>query len=336
MSTQDLDKGGSMDTEWDYVSLQRRLRSGIRVLYKVGKTNNTARSFFYLGLCILSWGLIPVVTKNILVELNSLQMLFYSTIFSCIVMFGIVLFQKKISILTTYSIYDYTKIGMLGFLGTYLYYVLLYAALALTSASEGFILAYTWPMLVIILAFPLLKERLTLKKLCSILVSFFGIVVIVTHGSIFSLSFTSLQGDILALGGAVVFALFSVLGKKYQYDQVVSVFIYFVTALVFITPTLFLFSSLKIPSLHIWLWLLLNGFLVNGISYIFWFKALEYGDTSVTSNALYLTPFLSLVYIALFLGEQILLSSIVGLVVIVAGIILQSVTLRQKVAVREE
>ena len=104
---------------------------------------------------------------------------------------------------------------MLGFLGTYLYYVLLYAALALTSASEGFILAYTWPMLVIILAFPLLKERLTLKKICSILISFFGIVVIVTHGSIFALSFTSLQGDILALGGAGVFALFSVLGKKY-------------------------------------------------------------------------------------------------------------------------
>ncbi len=107
-------------------------------------------------------------------------------------------------------------------------------------------------------------------------------------------------------------------------------FIYFVTALVFITPTLFLFSSLKNPSLHIWLWLLLNGFLVNGISYIFWFKALEYGDTSVTSNALYLTPFLSLVYIALFLGEKILLSSVVGLVIIVIGIILQSVNLRQR------
>jgi drug/metabolite transporter (DMT)-like permease len=294
-------------------------------LYKISKKSKRAQSFFYLGLCILSWGLIPVVSKNILVELNNLQMLFYSTIFSCIVMCGIILFEKKTSVLTTYAINDYAKIGVLGFLGTYLYYVLLYAALALTSASEGFILAYTWPMLVIILAFPLLKERLTVKKLCSIFISFLGIVVIVTHGSIFTLSFTSLQGDIFALGGAGVFALFSVLGKKYQYDQVVSVFIYFVTALVFITPTLFLFSSLKVPSLHVWLWLLLNGFLVNGVSYIFWFKALEYGDTSVTSNALYLTPFLSLVYIALFLGERILFSSIVGLVIIVAGIILQSV-----------
>lgn len=263
-------------------------------------------------------------------------MLFYSTIFSCIVVGNIVLFQKKASVLATYSMRDYAKIGVLGFLGTYLYYVLLYGALALTSASEGFILAYTWPMLVIILAFPLLRERLTVKKLCSICISFLGIVVIVTHGRIFTLSFTSLQGDLLALGGAGVFALFSVLGKKYQYDQVVSVFIYFVTALVFITPTLFLFSSLKIPSLHVWLWLLLNGCLVNGVSYIFWFKALEYGDTSVTSNALYLTPFLSLVYIAIFLGEQILLSSIVGLVIIVVGIVLQSVNLHRKKPVREE
>jgi drug/metabolite transporter (DMT)-like permease len=297
---------------------------------KLSKANKTAKSFFYLGLCILSWGLIPVVTKNILVELNNLQMLFYSTFFSCIVMSSIVLFQKKTSILATYSIRDYAKVGTLGFLGTYLYYVLLYGALALTSASEGFILAYTWPMLVIILAFPLLKERLTIIKLCSILISFLGIVVIVTHGRIFTLSFTNLQGDILALGGAGVFALFSVLGKKYRYDQVVSVFIYFVTALVFIIPTLFIFSWLKMPSFHVWLWLILNGFLVNGISYIFWFKALEYGDTSVVSNALYLTPFLSLVYIRLFLGEQILISSIVGLVIIVSGIILQSVGMRRR------
>lgn len=305
-------------------------------MFKFVKTNKTARSFFSLGLCILSWGLIPVATKNILFELNNLQMLFYSTIFSCIVMGGIVLFQKKASVLATYSMRDYTKIGVLGFLGTYVYYVLLYGALALTSASEGFILAYTWPMLVIILALPLLRERLTVKKLYSICISFLGIVVIVTHGSIFTLSFTSLQGDMLALGGAGVFALFSVLGKKYQYDQVVSVFIYFVTALVFITPTLFIFSSLKMPSFHVWLWLLLNGFVVNGISYIFWFKALEYGDTSVISNALYLTPFLSLVYIALFLGEQILLSSVVGLVIIIVGIVLQSVNRRRRIPVTEE
>jgi hypothetical protein len=44
-------------------------------------------------------GLIPVVTKSILGELNNLQMLFSSTLFSCMVMGGMVLFQKKASVL---------------------------------------------------------------------------------------------------------------------------------------------------------------------------------------------------------------------------------------------
>ncbi len=99
--------------------------------------SQSARSFFYLGLCILSWGLIPVVSKNILVELDNLQMLFYSTIFSCLVMGCIVLFEKKMYVLKTYGISDYAKIGGLGFLGTYLYYVLLYGALALTAPQRA-------------------------------------------------------------------------------------------------------------------------------------------------------------------------------------------------------
>ena len=81
-------------------------------MVKFDETNKTARSFFFLSLCILSWGMIPVVTKNILVELNNLQMLFSSTLFSCMVMGGIVLVQKKIRVLAAYSIRDYSKGGV--------------------------------------------------------------------------------------------------------------------------------------------------------------------------------------------------------------------------------
>ena len=75
----------------------------------------------------------------------------------------------------------------------------------------------------------------------------------------------------------------------------------------------------------VWPWLIFNGVLVNGITYIFWFKALENGDTFVISNALYLTPFLSLVYIYYWLEEPVLPSAVAGLLVIVAGIGVQAV-----------
>lgn len=287
------------------------------------KMTNKKVSYINLAFCILLWASIPVTSKKILVELDNIQMLFYSTVLSLFVIGGILVFQKKINALKQYSRKDYFIMGSLGFLGTYLYYILLYKAFTFTTASEGFILAYTWPILVLVLAFIILKERITLKKIVAILISFFGIVVIITNGKIFSLNFTNLYGDILALSGAFTFALFSILGKKYNFDKTISAFVYFLSAFIFVTFTVIIFSSITWPSLYIWPWLFYNGIFVNGVTYIFWFKALEYGDTHIISSMLYLTPFLSLIYIWLFLDEKILFSSIIGLIIIVAGIVIQ-------------
>jgi drug/metabolite transporter (DMT)-like permease len=285
--------------------------------------NKKSISYFYLALCILFWASIPVASKKILTELNNFQMLFYSTALSFFIITAIIVFQRKTPLLKKYSGKDYLKMSALGFLGTFLYYVLLYGALNLTTASEGFILAYTWPILVLLLAFVLLKEKITARKIIAILMGFLGIVVIVTKGKIWSLDFTNAYGDLLAILAAFTFALFSILGKKFKYDQTVSAFIYFLSSLVFISVTMVLFFQFPWPSFKIWPWLIYNGFFVNGITYIFWFKALEHGDTHIISSALYLTPFLSLIYIYFFLDEKILISSILGLSIVVTGIAVQ-------------
>jgi len=64
-----------------------------------------------------------------------------------------------------------------------------------------------------------LKEQVTSKKILAILISFIGIIIIVTQGKIFSFALTNLSGDLLAISGAFVFALFSILGKKHHYDK---------------------------------------------------------------------------------------------------------------------
>ncbi|PAB60099.1 DMT family transporter [Anaeromicrobium sediminis] len=280
-------------------------------------------AYFNLALCILLWASIPVATKKILVELDNLQTLFYSTILSTLVLGILLILQKKTKDLKKYNKNEYTKMFSLGFLGNYLYYVLLYGALERTTASEGFILAYTWPMLVLVLSFIILKEKVTAKKIVGVFISFIGIIIITTKGDIIDFNLTSLSGDILAITGAFVFALFSVLGKKYNFDKTISVFIYFLSALIFLIPTVAIFSKFVLPSSKVLIWIIYNGVFVNGISYIFWFKALENGETHVISNLLYLTPFVSLVYISIFLDEKILISSIVGLIVIIFGVLSQ-------------
>ncbi|RLT38625.1 MAG: DMT family transporter [Chloroflexi bacterium] len=281
-------------------------------------------SYFNLALCILFWASIPVASKKILVEMTNVQMLFWSTLFSFVVLAGVLVLQGKLGLLARYKPADYGWMGLLGFLGAYLYYILLYGAFALTTAAEGFILAYTWPILVSLLAVVLLGEKLTARRALAVGISFFGVLVIVTQGRIVSVAFTSLRGDLLALAGAFVFALFSVLGKRARYDQTVSATVYFGVALLAVTATLLWTDEIAAPSAAVWPWLLYNGVLVNGISYIFWFKALENGDTFVISNALYLTPFLSLLYVYFWLDEAILPSAVVGLVVIAAGLGVQA------------
>ncbi len=282
------------------------------------------RSYLYLALCILLWAAIPVASKKILAELDNLQMLFYSTALSALAIGGVLLARGGISALARVRPAEVRQMALLGFLGAYLYYVLLYAAFARTTAVEGFILAYTWPILVSLLAVIFLGEALTGRKVVAVAVSFLGVVVIVTQGQLTSVSFTSLGGDLLALSGALVFALFSVLGKGKRFDPTLAAFVYFLAALVCVTVTLLLFSRPVWPSPAVWPWLLLNGLLINGITYIFWFKALEHGETFVVSNALYLTPFLSLLYIALLLDEPVRPSAVMGLAIILAGIVLQS------------
>lgn len=282
------------------------------------------RSYFNLVLCILLWASIPVASKKILAELNNLQMLFYSTVFSAFALGALVARQGKLSSMARYSLRNYVHLSWLGFLGAFLYYVLLYGAFANTSAAEGFVLAYTWPILVSLLAVPLLGQRLTPVRLFAIAVSFCGVVMIVTRGRMLEFQMENLAGNMLALSGALVFALFSVLGKRANYDLTIAAFVYFCSALICTSAAIAILGNLPLPSLSIWGWVLYNGLLVNGVSYLFWFRALEHGDTFIVSNLLYLTPVLSLPLVKVFLNEPVHLSAVAALVLIIAGILLQS------------
>lgn len=286
-----------------------------------------AQSYLSLALCILLWASIPVASKKILAELSNLQMLFYSTIFSAFALGALVLWQRKTVSLKDYTLRDFAYMCWLGFLGAFLYYVLLYGAFARTSAAEGFLLAYTWPILISLLAVPLLGERFTPARLIAIVISFSGVVAIVTQGRMVALRVENLAGNLLALCGALVFALFSIQGKRAKYNVTVAAFVYFCAALICSAAAIVLSGGLALPSTAIWGWLIYNGLLVNGLSYVFWFKALEHGDTFIVSNLLYLTPAISLLFVLLLLDEPVHASAVSGLVLIIAGILFQS---RQK------
>ena len=280
------------------------------------------RAYVYVILCIVSWALIPVCSKKVLIGMNNFAMLLFSNFISFITLGIYITFEKKWGVLKRYATKDYLYMSFLGILGSFVYYILLYGAFSMATAQEVFIINYLWPVLVVIFAVFILNEQLTPVKIISILISFTGVVIIVTKGNMLSISFGSIKGDIMAFFGAVSFSLFSVLGKRVKYDDTIAVFVYFLAAFVVslaFTP----FSSIEKVNVSIVVWLVINGVFANGISYIFWFYALKKGNIHIVSNAVYLTPFIALLFISLFLKEKIYTYSLVALTFIISGILLQ-------------
>lgn len=281
-------------------------------------------SYLYVALAVLLWASTAAVGKLMLKNLNNLQVLFYTSLIASISLLIIVLFQKKFYVIKRYKLKDYWHFAYMGFIGVFLYYVFLFAGLMFAPAQEAFIVNYTWPIWAVIFAMILLKEEINIKKMLAIFLGFMGGYVVVTKGDIFSISIANIKGDLFAFAGAISYGIFSVLGKKHDYERFTSIMFYYAFTFVFITISNLIFSEIPKISLYELAGLTWLGIFTSGLAFVFWFLALKHGDTAKMSNIVFLTPFLSLVVIYFILGEQILFSSVFGLILIVAGIIIQS------------
>lgn len=286
---------------------------------------NRQKSYFYIAITILSWGSAPVVVKLLAKDLNSLQAGFYTILFATLGLFFAILFQNRFSLLKNYSKRDFSIMAGMGFIGCFLYPVLLFGAFIFAPAQEAFIVNYLWPILVVIFAVFILKERLTFKKILGISLGFLGVYLVISGGKMFTPSFNYLRGDILAILAACCWGLFSAFGKKFPYEKYSSMFFYCAFGFIFVSIATIIFSHIPIPTKNNLLYLIYLGAWVDGLAYVFWFKALECGDTAKMANFVFLAPFISLIFIYLILGEKILWASVIGLMIIVAGILIQSV-----------
>lgn len=278
----------------------------------------------YLIITILLWSATPAVAKLALKELNNLQILFYINIVGSITLFSVVFFQGKIKSLKTLKGLDYLKMFGMGVLGVFLYYILLYGSFDRAPAGQANIINYLWPIFVVIFSIIILRERFNNKTFLAILISFIGALLVITRGDLSNFHQQYISGYLLAFAGAVCYGLFSVFGKKLYYEKFTSMLIYYLASLVLIIPTMLIFSDFVLPrSVSTILAVLFLGSLPNSIGFVLWFKALKIGQTSKMANIVYLTPFLALVLVYFINKEIIPLISILGLLLIVSGILIQ-------------
>ncbi|MFA5645547.1 MAG: DMT family transporter [Candidatus Ratteibacteria bacterium] len=282
-------------------------------------------AYLLVGLAILFWASSPAVGKILLSTLNPFQLLFYALLFCLLFMLAIFFIQGKLSDLKDISKEKSGKRLLLGITGTLLYEIFYYGSLSLLRAQETLIINYLWPIFVVIFARIVLGEKFSPFDGISFTLAFIGLFLSITQGRRGEFSPGSIWGVLLALGAAISYGIFSILSKKFHRDNAVDIFYSFLFAWCIVAVYLGItegFSPLSAQEVTL---LLFVGITNYALAYFCWIQAIKRGKTAIISLLIYLTPFVAIIYIRIFLKEIISLWSLLGLSLIVFGIILKIV-----------
>lgn len=281
--------------------------------------NSKSKSVIYVMLCVFLWALIPVVSKLGQSNLDNHQFLFWSSTISFLTFLIIIMTKKKGKMILSLSAKDWIHSIVLGILGTYLYYILLYFGYANAKGIEVLIIQYCWPIFVIILSILILKERLNIRKVISIVLGFFGVFLVLTKGKLTEIHLDNFFVDSIVFIAAFVFGLFSVLSKRVRIDSLTLVTIYFFTATVISFLSMISLSEFKLPTQETFLPIIINGIFVNGVSYLLWIGALKIGKASFIAPFVFLTPVISTILLILFFKEPFQMVYVIGMISVIIG-----------------
>jgi len=286
---------------------------------------NQQKAYIYAAFAVLLWSTAASAFKISLRYLDFLHLLLFSSFFASLVLFIFLVIQKKFNLIFSFSRKEYLHSLFLGFLNPFLYYLILFKAYELLPAQEAQPLNFIWPLMIVLFSIPILKQKIKFKNIISLLICFLGVIIISTQGNIFSLKFSNSFGVGLALFSSIIWAFFFILNVKDKRDEIVKLFLSFIFGFFYILIFSFVFVKIDFPSIKGILGTIYISLFEMAITFFVWLKALTLSDTTAkVNNLIYLTPFLSLIFINFMVGEKILLSTFIGLIFIVTGILSSS------------
>ena len=156
--------------------------------------------------------------------------------------------------------------------------------------------------------------------------AFVGVIIIGTRGNLLALKFNNLFGVILAVGSSFIWAAYWILNLKDKRSDLSKLFSAFFYGTILISIYVLSTDSIKLTNYEYIFGAAYIGLFEMSITFFLWLKGITLSENKAkTATLVYLSPFISMIFIALILEETILLSSLVGLILIVSGIIIQHI-----------
>lgn len=274
---------------------------------------------------MLCWSTVATAFKLALRHLSPAQLLLVAALVSWAFLGSYLLISGRWHKLRALQPLDYLKSLALGALNPALYYLVLFEAYHRLPAQEAQAINYTWALTLSLLAVPLLGHRLQLRDLLAGLLCYGGVLVIATRGTPWMLEFANPVGVALALGSTLIWAFFWLFNTRSDSDPLVALFLNFTSGVPLVLVYCFWAGELSdlawagLPAAFY------VGLLEMGLSFVLWLQAMRRArHTAGVANLIFLSPVLSLVFIALVLEEPLLVSTFLGLGLILCGLGLQA------------
>lgn len=217
-------------------------------------------------------------------------------------------------------------IGLVGYTGSIGFQ---FIGTHLSGAAMGSLITSSSPALISLFAWMILKEKMNLKKMAAVFVATIGVLIVVDLTQISNVS-TSFIGNMILVGAAVTWAIYTVLSRvqTMKYDSLTVTFWANLFGVLFTTPIAWWEwnrTSFELPTdLLIWLGIIYIGIISTALAFYFWNKGFEYIDAATGSLFFFVQPVVGSLFGAWLLGEKLSIHFYIGALFIGLGIFLST------------
>lgn len=294
------------------------------------------KAYIFAGLSILCWSSVSTAFKLSLNYLTPLGLLFFSSFAAFVFLLLLnLIFPLPRTETKHISIPKNILLSLLhGILNPFLYYLLLFEAYNRLRAQEAQVLNYTWAIVLSVMSAILYRNKMRGKDIVALLISFLGVVIIANRGNIFCFQFDDLLGTTLALASSLIWASYWLMNMRdkrsiqsrllYNFMVGAGVTGLYVLISYCYNGSGLLFRDDSSSMVKGILGAVYVGIFEMGLTFLLWNKALSSTkNTASIANLIFLTPFLSLVFIAILLREAIHPATLIGLILIIGSNLIQ-------------
>lgn len=289
---------------------------------------NQRRAIKFALLAVLLWSTVATAFKLALVYLTPIQLLTIAALISVATFAVIMTWQRRWREAMQIGGKRYKFYIFQGFINPFAYYLVLFSAYNALPAQQAQAINYSWAITMALLAVPILKQKLSRRALLAMLVAYVGVIFIATGGR-WDFQQTNWIGIGLALGSTLLWAGYWLSNIHNQDKPIPALFWCFVFGSLWLLLAQWAFVEepwqgyQQLP-LQGWIGGIYVGLFEMGITFLVWLTAMRSAvNAGRISSLIFLSPFISLLFIYFILGETIHYTTIIGLLLIIIGLSLQ-------------